>query len=497
MEAPTSTFTQAETITFFTDVLMVNDAARLRLADEGINSVASLFHYDNDMLEQVIRNLRKPNGDDVAPDGAIVPVLPVAVSALTVDRLKKFSKAVRWFGDVSRSISPESLTVSVALILDKALDSLKDKRKNDKSVVPKYDPKTMSLLLHHDLMIEFFAKKVGTRGYPLAYVLRSDSLPDLVPSPLLANRPYSEENGSVANESVARASHDHPLFSDDNAEVQEFLEEAYVGTHVHPTLKSFSRRKDGRSSWLAILEQFMSEERWREELKRQETITTTRRWKGNSNYSLEKHGAVHRNAKITHFNASLGPVKGSQVPEERKFCERFIDSIYCNDPTLLAALANVRKDDGPEGMMNNFEKMLAYLIPCCPVAKNRKNSPNNNIQAQVSAFELKKGKGKTGVDFRFYSDKEYQELTPAQRKELKEHRDSQGKRNSVKTYSEQKRLRKNESFNKKRKFGKKRRTDKEDFKKKIKGIISETVSTIIEDKKEERKESPNGTGFQC
>ena len=49
----------------------------------------------------------------------------------------------------------------------------------------------------------------------------------------------------------------HPLSCDDNAEWQEFLEKAYVGTHVHPTLKSFSRRKDWRSSWLSILEQFM------------------------------------------------------------------------------------------------------------------------------------------------------------------------------------------------------------------------------------------------
>ena len=239
----------------------MNEAARLRLADEGINQVADPFHYDNEMLEQVIRNLRKPNGDDIAPDGAIVPTPPVALSALTVDRLKKFAKAIRWFADVSRSISLESLTVSVVLILDKAIDSLKDKRKNDSSDVPKYDPKTMSLLLHHDLMVEFFAKKVGTRGDPLAYVLRSNAVPDPVPSPLLPNRPYSEDNGSVFSESIVRASHDHPLFSDDIAEVQEFLEEAYVGTHVHPTLKSFSRRKDGRSSWLAILEQFMSEER--------------------------------------------------------------------------------------------------------------------------------------------------------------------------------------------------------------------------------------------
>ena len=124
---------------------MVNEAARLRLADEGIKQVADLFHYDNKMLDQVIHNLRKPNGDDIAPDGAIVPTPLVALSALTVDRLKEFAKAIRRFADVSRSISPESLTVSVALILDKALDSLKDKRKSDSSDIPKYDPKTMSL----------------------------------------------------------------------------------------------------------------------------------------------------------------------------------------------------------------------------------------------------------------------------------------------------------------------------------------------------------------
>ena len=68
-------------------------------------------------------------------------------------------------------------------------------------------------------------------------------------------------------------------------------------------------------------------------------------------------------------------------------------------------------------MMNNFEKMLA-------VSRNRKSSSSNNTQAQVSAFEMKKDKGITGVEFRFYSKKEYQQLTPAQKKELKEHRDA-------------------------------------------------------------------------
>ena len=112
MDAPTSAFNQAQTITFFNDVIMANAATRLRLADEGITTVADLFHYEDEMIDQVVRNLRIPNGDDVDEDGAIVAIPAVAVSAITVDRLKKFAKAIRWFGDVSRPIDPDSLRCS-------------------------------------------------------------------------------------------------------------------------------------------------------------------------------------------------------------------------------------------------------------------------------------------------------------------------------------------------------------------------------------------------
>ena len=132
--------------------------------------------------------------------------------------------------------------------------------------------------------------------------------------------------------------------------------------------------------------------------------------------------------------------------------------------------------------MNNFEKMLAYLIPCCPIAKSRKGSSTNGVQAQVSSFEMKKGKGKIGVEFRFYNDKEYNQLSQAQKKELKEHREQQGKGgHSHEVSPEKKRFHNYDSSTKgKKKFGKKRKTVKETFEKKVKGIISETVSTMIE-----------------
>ena len=113
---------------------------------------------------------------------------------------------------------------------------------------------------------------------------------------------------------------------------------------------------------------------WREQLKYQETTITTRGWKGQSLLQLEKYGVVNRNAEITQHTASIGPVRSCRVPEERKFCERFIVSIHCNDPsTLLTALSNVRRDDGPEGiLLNNFEKMLVYDIYHHHVTKSRK-----------------------------------------------------------------------------------------------------------------------------
>ena len=51
-----------------------------------------------------------------------MPTPGVTVSAITVDRLKKFSEAIR-------IISPDTLTVSFALSLEKTLDSLLDKSK--------------------------------------------------------------------------------------------------------------------------------------------------------------------------------------------------------------------------------------------------------------------------------------------------------------------------------------------------------------------------------
>ena len=70
--------------------------------------------------------------------------------------------------------------------------------------------------------------------------------------------------------------------------------------------------------------------------------------------------------------------------------------------------------------MNSFEDTASFLLPNDPVARKRNSSVGRNIpdissvtgEAEVSAANLSRpGVGKTGVEFRYYSKKEYHKLS--------------------------------------------------------------------------------------
>ena len=107
-------------------------------------------------------------------------------------------------------------------------------------------------------------------------------------------------------------------------------------------------------------------------------------------------------------------------------------------------MALVRNDNGPTGKMNDFEATASFLLPHCPVAKKRTSGSKREI-ANISDLHVhkdqgparpthtrggrspKKGIGKAGVHFRFYNSDEYRKLSKDQKKELREHRESNGK----------------------------------------------------------------------
>ena len=107
---------------------------------------------------------------------------------------------------------------------------------------------------------------------PLAYVIRIDpQVPGLAP-PLAPNQPHSTEHGSVEGELIARASHTHALFRDDNSVVYYHLEEATRGASYAASIKPFQRGKDGRGAWKALTSQYGGKGKWEAEIKCQEQL---------------------------------------------------------------------------------------------------------------------------------------------------------------------------------------------------------------------------------
>ena len=102
----------------------------------------------------------------------------------------------------------------------------------------------------------------GTRDFlPLMYVLRKDVIPVDPPPPLMTNRPFSEDTGSLRSELINRASHTHVNFDEDNGLVFDALELATRGTKLTASIQPFRRRRDGRGAYNAITSHYLGEDK--------------------------------------------------------------------------------------------------------------------------------------------------------------------------------------------------------------------------------------------
>ena len=230
----------------------------------------------------------------------------------------------------------------------------------------------------------------------------------------------------MEEELIARASHTHALFRDDNSVVYYHLGKATRGTSYAASIKPFQKVKDGRGAWKALTSQYAGKDKWEAEIKRQEHLLHTKIWKGQSNFSLENFISQHRNAYVS-IQASAEHVQ-YQLPNEHSRVGFLLEAIQCSDPGLQPVMASIKTDNGPEGMRNNFEATAAHLLPYDPVAKKR-SSGQKRGSAQISSVmdptpntTKKPSIGKTGVHLHYYKTGEYRNLTNKQKEELKERR---------------------------------------------------------------------------
>ena len=230
----------------------------------------------------------------------------------------------------------------------------------------------------------------------------------------------------MEGELIARASHTHAPFRDDNSVVYYHLEEATRETFYTVSIKPFQRGKDGRGAWKALTSQYAGKDKWEAEIKCQEQLLHTRIRKGQSNCSLENFISQHRNVYVS-MQASTEYVQ-YQLPNEHSRVGFLLEAIQCSDPGLQAAMASIKTDNGLEGMRNNFEATAAHLLPYDPVAKKRSSGQKrgstqiSSVMDTSNATMKKPSIGKTGVHLHYYKTGEYRNLSNEQKEELKEWR---------------------------------------------------------------------------
>ena len=159
---------------------------------------------------------------------------------------------------------------------------------------------------------------------------------------------------------ISRATHDHPLFSFDNALVFSYLEEATRGTVPGASMKGYIRRKNGRGAFMAIVEQHAGEDKIKTQLKEKQHFLLNRRYTGQNNQLLEKFINQHRTA-YTRLEECSERVD-FQLPNGRTRVQYLLDAISCSFPPLQAAMAYINNDKLPDDVL---DKILRLLLQHC------------------------------------------------------------------------------------------------------------------------------------
>lgn len=434
-----ATFTNQQTTNFFENgpQMGLSQGQRARLAAEGLVDVDDFADFKPDQISHAIKNLRTAvpgvpgmaaimdgNGNVAVQAVQPIPGIPACVIPARCSlRLKVASIAYHYYMDTARTPTPQHMNYTNVLRgFYTEWEAVVQQSEGTKPTVP--------VLSRHQTPVRWIEsfkdclfRTFGVRDCPIAYVIRpSDAVPPEAEHPLLAGFAFSENGGSVLQEMINRYSHAHALYRTDNNMVYSLLDEATRGTMYAPTIKPYARTKNGRAAWLAIVGSHAGDDKWESIQKSQMKFLINNKWNGRQ-FGLDKFTNLHRTAFVQLQEAAIHV--NFQLPNEHSRVGYLLDNITNSDADLRAGLASIRAD--VNGMRDNFEAAVTFLLPVCPYAKHSKGR-NNNTAIVSDATLLGQKDSRTGVDLRWHTNAEYQKLSKEQRQELYQWQNSkQGK----------------------------------------------------------------------
>lgn len=455
-----------------TNMKLSSDSAVTRITYEGITDFRSLLDFDRDSIESLAKACSKDIAAVVADDANNIVAEPAVtganLSSISVRRLVIAMHAMKYYDAIGRAPTDANMHYSNVLSGFKSdYEAYVLLKKQDDPDVPLIQDKDKEkkVIKWSPLFEDALSRTFGSKG-PLIYVLRDTiDVPDEDNDPLDARAHYGT-SGSMIEELINRLPHTGPIYRDDNKTVFMMISKAATGTSVESTIKSFSRSKDGRGAYRALIANHAGDTKYRAIVKARMNLLQNIKWNGRS-YPLEQHVSNHRTA-VDDLRECSSHITVA-VPSLEQRVEYLLESISCQDSALQAAMGNIRANTN--NMRERFEDAASHIIEVDPYRRSTRQTQDQQRRAQVSAVTFA-GRGQSGVDLRWHSRQEFRDLTPPQKDELTSWQNSSdGKKEMRKQRNDFHKKRKHEEANKSGGNGNNGDTQKDNWRKKFKKAL--------------------------
>ena len=427
-------FTNQQLTSFWENTTQMNlsDVQRDRLAQEGLNLVTDFADFNEETLNDAFKNMKFSQAGDPNAVPPVLPVVGMPLGAQQKYRIHTARIAFKYLTDTSRPVTGQTMNYSTVLKDFRtewdSIVKLEEQNNNDLPTISR----ELQIMQWQPAFVDHLSSVFGVRGIPLTYVIREKaSVTPHSEDPFKQRKLYGNSE-SILDDLVTRCSHIHPLFKTDNNKVYKLLAEATLGTQYATTVTTFSRRKDGRAAYLALINSHVGGDKWEQTVETNVDIIMNRKWNG-MNYKLEKFCNQHRQAHAKLLDAKA---HGADVPDinATSKVKYLINNITHQDSDLRAAIALIRNDQ-PAGIKSDFEGAIKILLPVDPFKPRGGFKRKFEVSfvegngSKTSANKTSYGTGKTGVELCFHKPKEYKNLTDEQKDELRQWRQSkEGKR---------------------------------------------------------------------
>ena len=409
-----------------------NPASQYLVDRQGLSSIEDLRDLDDDGVTNLCKAVRRPGGVQAPPAAAAgvaapppVPNPGFEVSILAETNLKLACYFVRHRIRIDRATTPNDLTMANI----RPMRDLKEyETMHDDPEAPELDNRDWPRNI--ELIKEYFAECRGTSGIPLAYVIRTDEFPGADPqggfesdeAEMIARARHRVGNGP--NDGFTRQ------YLQDRAKVWIRLSAMCERMDCSTYIRKASRNRDGRAAYQALFDHYLGPNNANNLANEAERKLMNTSYNGeHKRFNFEKYCKIHVNQ-----HAILEGLRQQGVHpgiDDRSKVRHLMDRIKTDQ--FQAVKTRIMSDDSLQADFTRAVSLFKDFLAQRPSASQSQVSSISTKTDSNSGKTKSGGKASVGVEDRYYKKDEYQKLSHAQRKKLKEMRENRtGKGDSSK-----------------------------------------------------------------